>query len=351
MAKLILQDGTIISGQMFGCRQQPAGEVVFYTGMAGYETVLSDPAFYGQIVVMTYPLIGNYGITYNDIPQKKSYASAIIVRELCDRPSNWAANTDLDSFLCQSGICGISGVDTRSLTRILRHSPGITGIITDDETKIDINLAIADSLAQNADPVAAVSSKEVFTSGSGTPLALLNLGLKPQLLEALINRGYAVTVYPHDTPPDTILNGGYKAVVVSGGPGDPNNMPGLAQSVRSLLGKTPIMAIGLGHQLLAIANGAKVSRLACGHRGDNQPVKDINSQKVYITKQNHGFSVLPESIGRAIVTHINWNDMSCEGLDYPHLKAFGVQFYPHAGFEGTDTGYIYDRLKSIIGSD
>ena len=349
-AYLVLENGAVFEGVAFGAPVEKTGELVFTTNVVGYLETLSDAAYYGQIVLQTFPLIGNYGIIPQDF-EGECHLSGYVVRECCENPSNFRSEGDLDSFLKEKGIPGIAGVDTRAITRMLRDQ-GIMNARICREVPADLS-EIKEYRIANA--VQAVSVKAPVTyEAEGTPccrIALLDLGAKKSTIEYLRKRGAAVTVLPACSTADQVLATGADGLLLSGGPGNPEDCAAQVETIRALLGKLPIFGIGLGHQLLALAAGGKTERLPYGHRGASQPVKDLSSNRTYITGQNHGYVVRADSLPGARVRFVNANDMTCEGLEYDALRAFSVQFDPEISSGPNNCSFLFDRFFELMGGD
>lgn len=346
-AKLILENGMVFEGTAFGYLKDSIGEVVFNTGMTGYQEVLTDPSYYGQIVTMTYPLIGNYGINLEDIESAAPKIKGFIVREKCDSPSNFRCEMDLQSYLKQNHIIGIEGIDTRALTKILRNSGTMKGIITLKElTEEEIAEKLNDFSNQNA--VNSVTSKEIhIVEGSGKHVAIMDFGIKENILRSLKKRGCKLTIFPANTKADKILKVNPDLIFLSNGPGDPEDLVEVIHTLKELIGKKPIAGICLGHQLLALSLGGSTEKLKFGHRGCNHPVKDIEENKVYITSQNHGYVVkdLPKD---TIKTHVSVNDGTIEGMKHKTLPIFSVQFHPEASPGPRDANNIFDKFLHLV---
>lgn len=345
---LTLENGCIFEGTAFGAKGDVVGEIVFTTGMTGYLETLTDPSYYGQIVLQTFPLIGNYGIIPDDFESDRIGATAYIVKYPCQDPSNFRSEEDLDTFLCKKKIIGLCGIDTRALTKIIRENGVVNGQISRNKTTKDGMGSIRSYYVKNA--VAAVSTKErEFYTGkkSNYMVALLDFGMKKNILRELQNHDCDVWVFPHDSTPEDILSVSPDGIMLSNGPGNPAENSDIIKTIATLL-KTdiPMFGICLGHQLLALANGFSTEKLKYGHRGANQPVKDKQTGKVYITSQNHGYVVLADSIQDKIAKEwfVNVNDGSCEGLIYKNVPAFSVQFHPEACGGPHDTAFLFDRF-------
>ncbi len=341
-AYLILENGKVFEGTQFGAVCEESGELVFTTTMGSYMETLTDPCYYGQILVQTYPLIGNYGMIKTDMESNKVYLKGYIVREMCDSPSNFRSEGILEDFLKEEGIMGISGIDTRHITKILREEGTMKAIIT---TNPDAKISGCDI----KDAIKAVSTKEKYTVGEGDKnIALLDLGTTKSAALPFTNRGAKVTVLPYNTSADELL--GYDALYISDGPGTPEDYQEIADELSNLLGKLPIFATGLGHQLLAMAQGAKTEKLPYGHRGANQPVKKLDSGRVYITAQNHGYTVKKDTLPAcAEVIYENLNDKSVEGIIYNGKNAISLQFRPCEGEGPNETGFLFDKFFEMIG--
>jgi carbamoyl-phosphate synthase small subunit len=341
-AYLVLENGTVMKGEYFGTEGEITGEVVFATGMTGYLETLTDPSYYGQIVMQTFPLIGNYGVIPSDFESASVGARAYITKYPCQNPSNFRSEGNLDSFLKERGITGLCGIDTRSLTKIIRKNGVMNGkIMAVPPSETDIAEIKAYSIV-NA--VAAVSSHTIVKilpkSQASRRVALMDFGAKRGIAEALAARGCEVWTFPHDTSAQEILNMKPDGIMLSNGPGDPaesaNN--GIVETLRVLQkSNVPIFGICLGHQLLALANGYNTKKLKFGHRGANQPVKDLSTGRVYITSQNHGYAVVADN-----GSFVNVNDGTCEGMDYGN--SFSVQFHPEACGGPLDTAFLFDRF-------
>lgn len=342
-AKLILENGITLEGNAFGYLKESVGEVVFNTGMTGYQEVLTDPSYHGQIVTMTYPLIGNYGINLDDMQSSRPQVKGFVVRELCDFPNNYRCEIELNDYLKRNKIIGIEGIDTRYLTKILRNSGTMKGIIALRELSESQIKNKLDNFS-NKEAVNNVSTKEMYTiEGEGAHIALWDFGVKQNIIDSFVNRGCKVTVFPLDTKVDDILDLKADYVFLSNGPGDPEDLTITIDSIKELVGKVPLIGICLGHQLLALALGGETSKLKFGHRGCNHPVKDLEENKVYITSQNHGYYVskLPEGMK---ITHKSLNDNTIEGMRHETLPIFSVQFHPEASPGPSDMNYIFDKF-------
>lgn len=385
-AALVLEDGAVFMGEAFGAAGSARGEVVFNTGMTGYQEVLTDPSYAGQMVVMTYPLVGNYGINLDDSESWKPHVRGFIVREVCGEPSHWRSVQSLDEYLKAHHILGLSGVDTRALTRHLRRHGTLRGVLI---TEIPAPAAPADAappewpeaalppalverLAADARQVrldgvvAEVTTPRPYRFGLPLPVAdspaptadrplrvaVLDFGVKQNILRELVRRGCEVTVLPATTSAADVLARHPDGVLLSNGPGDPKDVPEAVDTTRALLGRVPMFGICLGHQILALSLGAETYKLGYGHRGSNHPVKDLASGRITITTQNHGYAIRDESLADlpVAVTHRNLNDRTVEGLRHLELPAFSVQFHPEAGPGPQDSDQLFDAfLKQMRG--
>ncbi|MCI8329250.1 MAG: glutamine-hydrolyzing carbamoyl-phosphate synthase small subunit [Oscillibacter sp.] len=344
---LVLAGGQVFEGLRFGGEEGAVGELVFTTGMSGYVETLTDPSYAGQIVMQTYPLIGNYGI----IPADFEGACCIrgyVVREWCENPSNFRCGGNLDGFLKERGIPGLCGVDTRQLTRIIRES-GVMNACICDQVPSDLS-PVRDYAV--AGVVAAVSRKApaVFPAEGEARfhVALLDYGAKNNIIRELQKRGCEVTVLPASASAADVLARNPDGVMLSNGPGDPAENVYQIEQIQKILGKIPLFGICLGHQLTALAAGGTTYKLKYGHRGVNQPVRDLGGLRTYITSQNHGYAVDGASVKTGRVSFANANDATCEGIDYPGLRAFTVQFHPEARGGPQDTAFLFDRFVDLM---
>ncbi len=348
-AYLVLRNGMVFEGSRFGAEGSAIGELVFTTGMGGYIETLTDPSYAGQIILQTFPLIGNYGMIETDF-EGSCAARGYVVREWCDAPSNFRCEYDLDTFLKKQGICGICGIDTRLVTRIIRESGVMNAMICsevpEDLTPVE-QYAVAGVVAE-----VSCSEPEVFQP-EGQPLyrvVLMDYGAKHNIVRELLKRGCAVTVLPQDTTAENVLALSPDGVMLSNGPGDPAENLFCISQLQKLLGRVPMFGICLGHQLLALAHGGETVKLKYGHRGTNQPVKEVNGSRTFITSQNHGYAVVSESLtGKGILSYVNANDLTCEGMDYPEEQCFSVQFHPEACGGPKDTAFLFDRFIAMMG--
>ncbi|KIL35357.1 carbamoyl phosphate synthase small subunit [Cohnella kolymensis] len=350
-ARLLLEDGTLFTGQGFGAEGGSVGEVVFNTGITGYQEVLSDPSYCGQIVTMTFPLIGNYGINRDDFESIRPYIHGFVVRRHESVPSNWRAQYTVDQLLKEYGIVGISDIDTRMLTRILRRHGTMKGILTTGNERVEELQERLGTTQLMRNQVALTSTKSVFSSpGDKERIVLIDYGAKSGILRDLTKRGCDVVVVPQDTTAEEIRRLHPDGIQLSNGPGDPKDVPQCVETLRELLGEIPIFGICLGHQLFALACGADTEKLKFGHRGGNHPVKELESGRCYITSQNHGYTVKEESLNGTDleITHINNNDKTIEGLKHKKYPAFSVQYHPEAAPGPFDSSYLFDRFLDMI---
>jgi carbamoyl-phosphate synthase small subunit len=367
-AKLGLEDGTVFTGRHFGARGTTEGEVVFNTSMTGYQEILTDPSYKGQIVTMTYPLIGNYGINRQDMESRTPHVAGFIVKELSSVHSNWRADESLESYLERHGIIGIEGIDTRALTRKLRIKGAMRGVLSsellDEAALVDRARRVPDM--SGADWVQAVKPQAQYSwehdqgdwalgevvRGDGLHVVALDCGAKHNILRHLSERGVKVTVLPPDATAEEILRHNPDGLFVSNGPGDPAAVDYTIQALRQTMAKVPTFGICLGHQLLGLAMGATTYKLKFGHRGGNQPVKNLDTGRIEITSQNHGFAVDRASLESrgGVVTHINLNDDTVEGFRHKDLPVFSVQYHPEASPGPHDAAYLFDAFIEMIKS-
>lgn len=350
---LALEDGRTFKGLGFGASGTTTGELVFNTSITGYQEILTDPSYAGQVITMTYPEMGNYGANSEDIESKKVFARGLVVRHLSRRHSSWRATSSLPQYLQQNGIIGISDVDTREITRHIRDKGAmrcaISTEILDPEKLVEV--ARASQQMEGADYTAEVTTSEVYKLGSGGyRIAVMDFGIKRSILENLAEQGCELTVYPANTKASEILSQKPDAIFLSNGPGDPAACTEvLAELPHLVAAKLPTFGICLGHQLLALSFGAKTYKLKFGHRGGNQPVKDLTTGKVEITCQNHGFAVDADSLPAELeLTHINLNDNSVEGFRHKQLPIFCVQYHPEASPGPHDARYLFERFSQLI---
>ena len=344
MAYLVLSNGVTFEGSRIGAHVDRIGELVFTTGMEGYLETLTDPSYFGQIVTQTFPMIGNYGVIEEDF-EGSSTLFGYIVRELCDTPSNFRSAYPLNDYLVARGIPGLRGVDTREIVRITREE-GVMNAMICDEIPADLN-AIRNFRVEKA--VDTVSGNEkYFCPADGKErcrVALIDYGAKHNIIRSLQKRGCSVTVWPARTPAETILGSEPDGIMLSNGPGDPKENTFCIGELKKMIGLKPVFGICLGHQLAALALGGDTVKLKYGHRGGNQPVRDLTAGRTYITSQNHGYAVVAESLkGVGVESFRNANDGSCEGMEYPDKHCFTVQFHPEAASGPRDTAILFDRF-------
>jgi carbamoyl-phosphate synthase small subunit len=347
--KLVLEDGSVFYGDLLN-DMTATGEVVFNTGMSGYQEILTDPSYCSQIVTLTYPMIGNYGVADVFNQSRKSFVNGFIIGELCEDGSNWHLETSLRAFLTEQKIPCLYNVDTRALTRKIRSAGTMKGAVVPEDAKksqIDELLAVPMKL----DVVAEVTTPEVYKiENDGPHVVVMDFGIKQNILNSLHNLGCNLTVVPADTTAEEILALQPDGVFLSNGPGDPKDVPEVISNVKKLVGKKPLFGICLGHQLLALALGADTYKLKFGHRGSNQPVKNLATGRVHISSQNHGFAVDEASLEKLPlkVTHLSVNDGTVEGLRHTELPIFSVQYHPEASPGPDDNMYLFDEFWTML---
>ncbi|MFC6276228.1 glutamine-hydrolyzing carbamoyl-phosphate synthase small subunit [Psittacicella hinzii] len=345
--QLVLADGTVFKGYAFGANVESVGEVVFNTGMTGYQETLSDPSYNGQIITFTYPLIGNYGINRNDFETITPSIKGMVVREVCPKPSNFRAEFTLDQVLQELGIPGIAGVDTRALTRKIREFGTIKGIITDLEQDPATLVARLQQTVLPTDQITQTSTKSAYpAAGRGYRVVLVDLGMKSGILRELSQRWCDVVVVPHNASAAQIMRLSPDGVMLTNGPGDPTDVPETIATIKELIPQVPIFGICMGHQLISLAAGAKTYKLKFGHRGANHPVKNLLTGKVDITSQNHGYAVDIASLSNTDLelTHISENDQTCEGVRHKLYPVFSVQYHPEAAPGPHDANYLFNQF-------
>jgi carbamoyl-phosphate synthase small subunit len=356
-AALALEDGRVFWGRSFGAPGTRTGEVVFNTAMSGYQEIYSDPSYAGQIVALTYPLIGNYGANDDDfesnlVDSRQFHAEAVVVREHCERPSSWRAQGRLGDWLAERGVVGISEIDTRALTRHIRAAGELRAVVSTedlDEARL-VARARASSGLEGKDLASLVTGSAPWTYAEGERgrLVVYDYGAKRGILRELAGRGFAVDVVPAHTPAEAVLAGRPVGVVLSNGPGDPAAIPGAPETVAKLLGNVPVLAICLGHQIAGLALGARTRKLKFGHHGANHPVLEIATGVISVTSQNHGFVVEESSLPKgARVSHRSLNDGAVEGLTHERLALVSVQFHPEASPGPHDSRYLFDRFADL----
>ena len=367
-ALLVIEDGTVFEGYGFGAQGEAFGEVVFNTSMTGYQEILTDPSYNGQIVTMTYPEIGNCGVNEEDIESRRPFLKGFVVKEYWRTPSNWRSQGDLESYLSNYGVVGIEGIDTRALTKLIRSKGAQKAVISTEDLDPKSLLKKVHSSAGiiGIDLVTEVSCDEPYTWTEGTqdwtPLfeessqtkdtfkvVAYDFGLKHNILRKLTDHGCNVTVVPSRTPPNEVLAMDPDGIFLSNGPGDPAAVSYAVESVRTLIGKKTIFGICLGHQILSLALGGKTYKLKFGHRGANQPVKNLQTGKVEITSQNHGFAVNADSLGNDVdITHLNLNDNTVEGIKHKNYPVFSVQYHPEASPGPHDASYLFQDFINLM---
>lgn len=351
-AVLVLEDGTYYSGESFGADRDAFGEVVFNTCMTGYQEITTDPSYNGQMVCMTYPLIGNYGMNSEDNESIKTHVDGFIVKELCDYHSNFRAETTPSEYFADNGITGIKGIDTRSLTQHIRKFGSMYGVISTHSGNVEILLGkLKEAAAIKRNLVGEVSTDKIYeVPGDGPHVCLLDYGVKSNIIRSLKKRGCRITVFPSTAKADEILRKNPDGILLSNGPGDPRDLIQIIQVVGQLAAKgIPLLGICLGHQLLALALGMEIYKLKFGHHGGNHPVKDLESSKCCITSQNHNYAVSPDNIPSGIkLTHINVNDKTVEGFRHSSLPLLSIQYHPEAAPGPEDSAYIFDDFAAMM---
>lgn len=368
-AKLALADGTVYTGTAFGASGEVYGEVCFNTSMTGYQEILTDPSYCGQIVAMTYPLIGNYGVNAEDVESRGLSLRGFVIRELCQRPSNFRSSDSLDSYLKKANVIGIEGVDTRALVRRLRIRGAMTGVLSTTDLSdaslikkaqtspelvgLDLVREVMPSKpfewSEGLSKLAASGTNHAPENDSRYHVVAIDYGMKWNILRHLSNLGCRVTVVPGTATASDVLAHKPDGVFLSNGPGDPRPLTYAIDTIRALLGKVPIFGICLGHQLLGMACGAEIYKLKFGHRGANQPVLNNDNGRVEITSQNHGFAIAGESLPKELeVTHVNLNDQTIEGLRHREFPAFCVQYHPEAAAGPHDSNYLFQSFRQLM---
>jgi len=351
-AALALEDGTYLEGEAFGAEKTALGEIVFCTSMTGYVEALTDPSYKGQILMMTYPLIGNYGVCREDFESDGVKVEGFVVRELCRKPSNWRSEMSVDELLKEYGVVGIEGVDTRMLTKKIRiHGSMKAAIGVGIEREKLIRMARDQPFISDIDLVDKVCVREPkrIDAKGKFEVVLIDCGVKMSIVRQLLKRGINLTLVPYNYPAEKILEMNPDGVFISNGPGDPARVKETIETIRRLIGKMPMAGICLGHQLTALAFGAKTFKLKFGHHGSNQPTKDLETGRVFISSQNHNFSVDEKTLPKGFeVTQINLNDRTVEGLRHKELPIITVQYHPEAGPGPHDTYFFFDRFLDLL---
>ena len=351
-AYLLLADGSVYAGRSFGAEGTRVGELVFTTGMTGAAESLTDPSYAGQMICFTFPQLGNYGICIDDCESGKVHAQAVICQEYCASPSNFRCELTVGELLERDGVPGIEGVDTRRITQVIRTHGVMNAAVTTAEPTPELIERVRGYAVRGAAAEKSVTEPVFFPlEGAGYSVALMDYGYKKSIADGLRKRGCAVTVYPHDTPAEAVLAAGHDGVMLSNGPGDPAENVYEISQIRELMGRIPVFGICLGHQMMALAQGARTAKMKFGHRGANQPAKDLKTGRVYITSQNHGYAVDGASLAGTpgVLRFVNVNDGSVEGVDYPGLAAFSVQFHPEAHSGPRDSEKLFDRFAALMG--
>lgn len=352
-ARLVLEDGHVWEGRAFGADGESFGEIVFNTGMTGYQEVLTDPSYYGQIVTMTYPLIGNYGVNVDDVESRHPHVRGFVVREFSEAPSHFKSMDTLDDYLKQSNVIGISGIDTRMVTKTIRSHGTMKAVLTTLDTPEDALLQQLQSQPFPNNQVEHVTTQSIYRCpGGGRRVVAMDFGMKSGVVRSLLARHCDVIVVPATTTADEILAWKPDGVMLSNGPGDPVDVPYAIETVGALMGQVPVFGICLGHQLIALAGGAKTRKMRFGHRGVNHPVKDLRTGKIAITSQNHGYVVDENSLSgtELEVTHVNQNDGTLEGLAHRRFPVYSVQYHPEARPGPDDSDDLFDQFIDLMNS-
>lgn len=349
--KLVLEDGTIFIGEAFGSELEMSGEVVFNTAMSGYQEIISDPAYYGQIVTLTYPSVGSYGINRDDFEAVAPAINGIVVKEVCDDPSNFRSDETLSSLLKAYNIPGIAGIDTRKLTKHIRNQGTMKGMITNIDQSSESIVEQLKSSQEINNPVNYTSTvKPYVVPGRGKRVVLVDFGVKHGIMRELTKRNCHITVVPYDYNAEQIMRLKADGILLSNGPGNPKDVEVAIEMIQQLIATTPMFGIGLGHQLMALAMGANTEKMLFGHRGNNHAVKDIKLQKTILTMQNHSYTVEKESLAKTDlqVTHVALNDNTIEGIRHKVHPAFSVQFYPESSPGPEEGSYLFDEFLTTI---
>lgn len=353
-AVLVLEDGTYFSGQSFGAVGEAWGEVVFNTSMTGYQEIISDPSYKGHIVAMTYPLMGNYGFNHEDVESYRTHVEGFIVKELCDYPNNWRNEMLPDTYFRQSNVIGIKGIDTRALAQHLRQFGSMYGIISTETGHINILLdKLKDNkLIKRKNVMEVTTNKIIHKPGNGKRVAVLDFGVKKSILQSLEERDCDIKIMPASSTYYEIMSEHPEGILISNGPGDPRHLPEAVNTIKELIDNIPILAIGLGHQLLGLALGLKIQKLRFGHHGANHPVKNLINNRCYITSQNHNYIVVDDNTsqfrGDVEITHIHVNDGSIEGFRHKRLPIISIQYHPESSSASLDSKYIFNNFLALM---
>nr|WP_312575924.1 glutamine-hydrolyzing carbamoyl-phosphate synthase small subunit [Sedimentibacter sp.] len=346
--KILLENGMTFEGECFGKISDTVGEVVFNTGMTGYQEILTDPSYYGQIVTMTYPLVGNYGINLDDSQSDSPKVKGFIVREKSNEPNNFRCEMDLDSYFKQNNIMGIEGIDTRQLTKIIRNSGTMKGILTTNEISKEAMAMYFDSF-DNTHAVDAVTTKKISTIGNGDMhIGVMDFGIKDNIIKSFLSKGCKITIFPAKTKASELLKYNVDGIFLSNGPGDPSDLHDVIENIKILIYEKPVSGICLGLQLIALALGAETTKMKFGHRGCNHAVKNLITGKVTITSQNHGYMIKEDTLTSDMeITHVNINDGTIEGVRHKKLPVVGVQYHPEAYPGPHDSKAIFDDFINL----
>lgn len=350
IARLILEDGHVFQGQAFGAAGESFGEIVFNTGMTGYQEVLTDPSYFGQIVTMTYPLIGNYGVNVDDVESRGPHVRGFVVREFSEIPSHFRSLDTISGYLKKNNIPGIAGIDTRKITKLIRSEGTMKAVLTTLDTPTE---ELIERLREpfDHDQIDHVTTQSTYRSpGGDRRIVAMDFGMKSGVVRSLLARDCDVIVVPARTTVDEVMSWHPHGVMLSNGPGDPLDAPYAIETVKRLMGKVPVFGICLGHQLIALASGARTKKMRFGHRGVNHPVKNLRTGKVAITSQNHGYMVDPDSLADTdlVLSHINQNDGTVEGLVHKYLPVFCVQYHPEARPGPDDSDDLFDDFMKMV---